>query len=74
MVPELKETALEISDLERKIDELIKLCDEFAQKQANLEAHRDNLLQERTCLLGKNELAKSKIEAMITRLKALSQD
>ncbi len=39
-----------------------------------MEADRENWLQERTRLLEKNETAKSKVEAMILRLKALEQD
>jgi cell division protein ZapB len=39
-----------------------------------MHADREKWLHERTRLLEKNELAKSKIEAMIMRLKALEQD
>jgi len=65
---------LEIKDLEAKIDELIQLIDELEKRNALTEADRDNLLQERTKLMEKNEMAKSKVEAMIMRLKALEQD
>jgi cell division protein ZapB len=65
---------LEIKDLEVKIDELIQLCDELEKKHARIEADREDLLSERTRLLEKNELARSKVEAMIMRLKALEQD
>lgn len=65
---------MEIKDLETKIDELIQLMDELEKKNALVVADRDNLLEERTRLLEKNELAKSKVEAMIMRLKALEQD
>ncbi|MCB1691219.1 MAG: TIGR02449 family protein [Pseudomonadales bacterium] len=65
---------MEIKDLEAKIDELIQLCDELGKKSASAEADRDTLLRERTRLIEKNELAKSKVEAMIMRLKALEQD
>lgn len=65
---------MEIKDLEVKIDELIQLCDELEKKHARIEADREDLLSERTRLLEKNELARSKVEAMIMRLKALEQD
>lgn len=65
---------MEIKDLEVKIDELIQLCDELEKKHARVEADREDLLSERTRLLEKNELARSKVEAMIMRLKALEQD
>ena len=65
---------MEIKDLEIKIDELIQLCDELERKQAVMEADRETWLAERTRLLEKNEMAKSKVETMIMRLKALEQD
>ena len=65
---------MEIKDLEIKIDELIQLCDELERKQAVMEADRETWLAERTRLLEKNEMAKSKVETMIMRLKALAQD
>lgn len=67
-------TALDIKDLENKIDELISLCDEFERKQAIMEADRETWLRERTRLLEKNDMAKNKVEAMIMRLKGLEQD
>jgi len=65
---------LELKDLEAKIDELIQVCDELERKQTVMESNHEKLLQERTRLLEKNELAKNKVEAMIMRLKALEQD
>ncbi len=70
----MRQMALEIKELENKIDELIQVCDELERKQAVMHADREQWLQERTRLLEKNELAKSKVEAMIMRLKALEQD
>ncbi len=65
---------MDIDSLERRIDELIALCDELEKKQSTMEADREDWLAERTRLLEKNELAKAKIEAMIMRLKSLEQD
>jgi len=65
---------VDLSTLEKRIDELIELCDEMERKQSTMETDHHNWLVERTRLLEKNELAKSKIEAMIMRLKSLEQD
>lgn len=65
---------MEIKDLEAKIDELIQLCDELERKNAILATDKDNWTQERSRLLEKNDLAKTKVEAMIMRLKALEQE
>ncbi|MCB1645278.1 MAG: TIGR02449 family protein [Pseudomonadales bacterium] len=65
---------MEIRDLEAKIDELIQLMEELERKQSGMEADKARWLEERTRLLEKNELAKSKVEAMIMRLKSLEQE
>lgn len=65
---------MDIKDLEIKIDELITICDDLERKQSILEADKENWSLERTRLLEKNEIAKSKIEGMIMRLKALEQE
>ena len=65
---------MEIKDLEAKIDELIQLCDELEQKNAILQTDKENWVIEKSRLLGKNDLARNKVEAMIMRLKTLEQD
>lgn len=65
---------MDLSTLEKRIDELIAICDELERKQENMAAEQEKWVQERTRLLEKNELAKAKIEAMIMRLKSLEQD
>ena len=65
---------MDIDALEKRIDELIALCDELERKHSTMESDREKWLQERTRLLEKNEMAKAKIEAMIMRLKSLEQD
>jgi cell division protein ZapB len=67
-------TGVDINTLEKRIDELIALCDELESKHRAIETDRENWTQERTSLLEKKEMAKAKIEAMIMRLKSLEQD
>ena len=60
--------------LEQKIDELIELCSVLTRENRALRAQQQNWTTERAKLIEKNELAKSRVESMITRLKALEQD
>lgn len=60
--------------LESKIDELIDLCGVLTKENRALRAQQQNWTTERAKLIEKNELAKSRVESMITRLKALEQD
>lgn len=57
--------------LEQKIDELISLCNELNRENQSLKADNASWRQERRELIHKNELARSKVEAMITRLRSM---
>lgn len=60
--------------LEQKIDELIMLCDQLNSENHVLRSRESNWALERARLVEKNELARVKIEAMISRLKSLDQN
>ena len=62
------------SDLEQKIDELVQLCAQLDKENNLLRSRESEWRQERKRLIEKNELARSKVEAMITRLKTMEQD
>ena len=66
--------ASELASLDRKITELVQLCQQLRQENRILRASEQQWKQERAQLIEKNELARTKIEAMIGRLKALEQE
>ena len=57
--------------LEKKIDELIALCDGLNRENQILKADSAGWHQERKDLIDKNELARTKVEAMIDRLRTM---
>jgi len=61
----------QLKALEQKIDELIMLCKELNAENQLLKAQSAGWQQERQELIDKNELARSKVEAMITRLRTM---
>jgi len=65
---------IDLNSLERKIDELVHLCDQLARENQALSERHGEWAAERAQLIEKNELAKSKVEAMISRLRSLEQD
>lgn len=65
---------IDLTSLERKIDELVQLCDQLARENQALSQRHGDWAAERAQLIEKNELAKSKVEAMISRLRSLEQD
>jgi len=60
-----------LKELEHKIDELISLCKELNRENRALKAEVAGWRDERRDLMDKNELARSKVEAMIDRLRAM---
>jgi len=56
--------------LEGKIDELIGLCAELNRENQQLKADNAGWQREKQDLIDQNELARSKVEAMIDRLRS----
>ncbi|MBV1881669.1 MAG: TIGR02449 family protein [Pseudomonadales bacterium] len=63
----------EFKHLEDKIDTLLSAQQELRRKNHSLLNNEKSLMNERTELMKKNDLARNKIEAMISRLKGLEE-
>lgn len=63
-----------ITKLEQRIDELIGLCDRLKKENSLLKNRQEVLVEERAHLIEKNELARSKVESMLIRLKAMEHE
>ncbi|MCG8537147.1 MAG: TIGR02449 family protein [Pseudomonadales bacterium] len=61
-------------NLESRVDEFIELCDEYKRHNQSLKSREVQLSEDRANLMKKNDMARAKVEAMISRLKALEQD
>lgn len=60
--------------LERKIGDLIALCEQLDRENRVLKTTANEWQQEREQLIQKTEIARSKVEAMIIRLKAMEKE
>ncbi len=60
-----------LKELENKIEALISLCKELNRENRALKAQVAGWHDERRDLMDKNELARSKVEAMIDRLRTM---
>ncbi|MCU5788492.1 hypothetical protein B27N_03495 [Alcanivorax marinus] len=56
------------------MDELLRISAHLRQENRLLRERETRLLDERTQLIKKNDLAKSRVEAIITRLRSLEQE
>ena len=59
--------------LERKVGDLIQLCEQLDRENRVLKNAASGWQHEREQLVQKTEVARSKVEAMIVRLKTLEQ-
>lgn len=66
-------TEQELRKLEVRLEELVKTIDRLKEENRSLRHQQDSLVTERAGLIEKNELAKTRVEAMINRLKAMEQ-
>jgi cell division protein ZapB len=62
---------LELQRIERRLDELVTICNQLKEENQSLKQRQELLMSERASLLQKNELVRGRVEAMIERLKAM---
>ena len=62
---------IDLKALEVRVEELIRACEFLKQENQTLKVKQDSLVAERAALVEKTELARTRIEAMISRLKSL---
>ncbi|MCB1837718.1 MAG: TIGR02449 family protein [Alcanivoracaceae bacterium] len=67
-------TEQQLQQLEQRIEELISISTRLRHENETLQAREGRLLEERAELLKKNDVAKTKVEAIISRLKSLEQE
>ena len=63
-----------MSRLEESVDELLSELERAREEIGSLRAQQEQLTLERAKLIEHNELARSRVEAMVNRLKALEQE
>lgn len=61
----------EFNRLEIRMDDLISLCARQQVEIQSLKEQQGSLVEERAQLIRKNELVRTKVEQMITRLKSM---
>lgn len=61
----------EFTKLETRMQDLISLCTRLHTENQSLKVQQGGLVEERARLIEKNDLARSKVEQMIQRLKLL---
>ncbi len=70
---ESNSTLTDLHDIHARLDRLLELCARLAEENRSLRLSQEQLTTERANLLAKNEQARSRVEAMIGRLKTMEQ-
>ena len=64
----------QVQQMSARLDKLLELVRRLADENRSLRQGQEQLTNERAQLLNKNELARSRVEAMIHRLKSLENN
>ncbi|MBQ23382.1 TIGR02449 family protein [Alcanivorax sp.] len=67
-------TEQQLRQLEARVDDLLRISARLRQENQALQDRESKLVEERAQLLKKNDAARSKVEAIISRLKSLEQE
>ena len=61
----------ELKRLEKRVDALVKVCDQLQDENKSLKQRLDGLTAERANLLQTNEQVRARVDAMLGRLTAM---
>lgn len=61
----------DLEKLEQHVEHLLRACTQLQNENQSLKAQQEHLMSERAALIEKTESARTRVEAIITRLKSL---
>jgi len=64
----------DLAEITHRVDRLIELVQRLTEENRSLRASQEQLNSERANLVAKNEQARSRVEAMIVRLRSLENN
>lgn len=67
-------TQVTLAEISARVDRLVELCRRLGEENRSLRHSQEQLASERASLMAKNEQARTRVEAMIGRLKSLEQN
>jgi cell division protein ZapB len=71
--PQESQTDIDLRKLDFRVDELIRIVERLKEENQSLQQKQEALVSDRAALLQKNELVRTRVEAMISRLRAMEQ-
>ena len=71
---EKEPTATTLAEISAQVDRLVDACRRLSEENRSLRQSQEQLASERAGLIARNEQARMRVEAMISRLKSLEQN
>ncbi len=71
LIEHIQGSKLDIGQLEKQVEDLIRSCTLLKEENSSLRQRQESLVAEKADLIEKTELARTRVEAMISRLKAM---
>lgn len=71
---EHEHTLSALAEISSRVDRLVDLCRRLSEENRSLRQSQEQLANERASLIARNEQARTRVEAMISRLKSLEQN
>jgi cell division protein ZapB len=68
-----REAELQLKRLEQRVHELILACERLKEENRALRSQQHTLATQRAALMDKQEVARSRVEAMINRLRSMER-
>jgi cell division protein ZapB len=73
-MPDTTSVLSDLSEISGRLDRLVDLVQRLSEENRSLRTSQEQLNVERANLLAKNEQARSRVEAMIVRLRSLESN
>ncbi|HQV73024.1 MAG: TIGR02449 family protein [Xanthomonadales bacterium] len=71
---EKEPTVTTLAEISAQVDRLVDACRRLSEENRSLRQSQEQLASERAGLIARNEQARMRVEAMISRLKSLEQN
>ena len=71
---EKEPTVTTLAEISAQVDRLVDTCRRLSEENRSLRQSQEQLASERAGLFARNEQARMRVEAMISRLKSLEQN
>lgn len=64
---------IKLKDLGKKLEEILVVCEKLKEENLLLKQQQNKLIEDRASLLQKNDQVRVRVEAMISKIKAMEQ-